>query len=221
LSRPQTPAGNLSLVALSAGTRVAGAVVALGYLTGWIAGPLPAAVMGLALMTFGRCLALRRSEILPPAVALGVVAVATGAGGLRWATLDLGLVRGAQAVLGPTVTVGPAAAVAGSLLAAGACVVALAVWLTSMKPPSRRGALVWASEAVPIALLAVTVFWGPKVVDGASDVAAWAGVTLAIVAVAGAIAALLWRVSPRLVAWLLLPAWAAAVAGGGLIAVGI
>ncbi len=152
---------------MSAGARAAGLVLALGYLTGFVAGPLVAAVGGLALMTFGRCLSLDRGAQVLSAAGLAVVAGAVGVTGLRWGTLDLAGLRSVQAVLGPTLLVGPTAGAGASIAAAGAAIVALALWL-SARPA--QGAWQWAGatlEALAMALCVVTAFWGPKLLAGA------------------------------------------------------
>ena len=76
--------------------------------------------------------------------------------------VDLALVRGVQAVLGPTLSVGPVPVALGSSLAAGACVVALAVVLFPPDPVSGRLFPLWAAEGAPAGLATVTVFGGPK-----------------------------------------------------------
>lgn len=153
--------------AMSAGARAAGLVLALGYLTGFVAGPLVAAVGGLALMTFGRCLSLGRGAQVLSASGLAVIAGAVGVTGLRWGTLDLSGLRSAQAVLGPTLLVGPTAGALASIAAAGAATVALALWL-SARPSQSAWQWGWATlEALAIALCVVTAFWGPKVLAGA------------------------------------------------------
>ncbi|MDQ3952424.1 MAG: hypothetical protein M3279_05600, partial [Actinomycetota bacterium] len=95
-----------SLRGWGAGARVAGAVVALGYLLGLVQGPLLAVAGGLALVTLGRSAGARGSDDLVFGGALAVLVGALQVGGLRWETLDLAELRGAQAVLGPALLVG-------------------------------------------------------------------------------------------------------------------
>jgi len=170
---------------MSAGARAAGLVLALGYLTGLVPGPLVAAVGGLALMTFGRCLNLNRGAQVLSAAGLAVVAGAVGVTGLRWGTLDLSGLRSVQAVLGPTLLVGPTAGAIASIGAAIAALVALALWLGA-RPA--HGALQWAwatLEALAMVLCVVTAFWGPKVLAGSDvelsetmqDASIWLGAT--------------------------------------------
>jgi hypothetical protein len=186
--------------AMSAGARVAGLVLALGYLTGEVPGPLVAAVGGLALMTLGRCLTLDRGAQALSAAGLAVVAGAVGVTGLRWDTLDLSGLRSVQAVLGPTLLVGPTAGALASIAAAVAATVALALWLGA-RPA--RGAWQWAwaiLETLAMGLCLVTAFWGPKVLAGADvelsetvrGAAMWLG-GIAACLVAGVAGALLLR----------------------------
>ncbi|MDQ3983467.1 MAG: hypothetical protein M3271_12375, partial [Actinomycetota bacterium] len=83
-----------------AGARVAGTVVALGYLLGFVRGPVVAVLGGLALVTLGRCAYSSPPDDLAFGGALAALAVALGVGALRWGALDLGDLRGAQSVLG-------------------------------------------------------------------------------------------------------------------------
>ncbi|MDQ4058868.1 MAG: hypothetical protein M3124_07065 [Actinomycetota bacterium] len=184
--------------AMSAGARVAGLVLALGYLTGFVPGPLVAPVGGLALVTFGRCLDLDRSSQVLSAASLAVVAGAVGVTGLRWGTLDLAGLRSVQAVLGPTLLVGPMAGALASIAAAGAAIVALALWL-SARPVQGAWQGAWAAlETVGMSLCVVTAFWGPKVLAGADvelsetmrDAGVWLGAlsVCVVIGVAGALA---------------------------------
>ncbi len=173
--------------AFSSAARVGGAVIALGYLLGLVPGTLGAATGALALLTFGRSLADKTTRPLVGLSALGVIALAVAVGGLRWASSSLDAIRGAQAVLGPTLLIAPQEAAIGVGLAAGAGIVALALWLSVERP---SGILSWAVsclEGAVAALLLVTAFWGPAVVARAGggagglagDAGAWA---LAVVA---------------------------------------
>jgi hypothetical protein len=153
--------------AMSAGARAAGLVLALGYLTGFVAGPLVAAVGGLALMTFGRCLSLDHGAQVLSASGLAVIAGAVGVTGLRWGTLDLSGLRSVQAVLGPTLLVGPTAGTIAAIGASIAAIAALALWLGA-RPAHGAAQWAWATlEALAMALCVVTAFWGPKVLAGA------------------------------------------------------
>lgn len=188
-----------SLRGWGAGARVAGSVLALGYLLGLVRGPLVAVVGGLALLTLGRCAAAAGSDDLLLGGALAVIAGALQVGGLRWETLDLAQLRGAQAVLGPTLLVGPQAAGAAAWLAALAAVAALSAWLATARRGDEGlgGRLVhgfWVVEAVVGAFAIVTVFWGGSVPRGSFGGGG------------GAVAILQWAVSVAAVA-------AAAIAG--------
>jgi hypothetical protein len=206
-----------SLAAVSAGTRVAGTVVAFGYLLGVVPGPLVALVGGLALMTFGRALLLEGSEGALSGASLAVLAGALGVGALRWGTLDLPSIRGAQSVLGATVLVEPTAAAGGSWAVVGATALALGVW-GGARLPGRRVASVWGVVEVIAAALAVTsVFWGPKPVAGTSsfwsDLGLW---MLGVVVLAGVGAGIGWllRRARVWVRWGTLALSGAAVVGG-------
>ena len=142
------------------GARCAGGVIALGYLLGFVAGPLVPVIGGLALMTFGHGLLLDRHSRLFAAVGLAIVAGAVGIGALRWGALGLDAIRGAQQVLGPTVLVGPTAAATASWMAAGAGILGLAVWIASSRPQGRGPLLGWGFEAAIGALAVVWIFWG-------------------------------------------------------------
>ena len=150
-----------SIGAFVTGTRVAGAVIALGYLLGLVPGSVVAVVGALALMTFGRTLMLEPRAALVAGGALAVVGGALGIAALRWGALGLPELRGVQSVLGPTVLVGPVQAAVATGIAAGAAVLALAAW--SAGPwPADRFQLVWAAlEACIGAFAVVTVFFDP------------------------------------------------------------
>jgi hypothetical protein len=197
------------LEAAAVGVRVAGMVVALAYLTGALPGPLLAPAGALALVTFGHALLLERTPSLVAGAAFAVIIAALTAGALRWATIDLGELRGVQAVLGPTVLVEksssgipPALAPIAAWGAAAACVFAMAVWLRFPRGEVWFSLLPWAAELLVAGLAVATVFWGPSVDSlGAGDAGAvwqdvggWAVVTLAVAVPAGAISYLLARV---------------------------
>jgi hypothetical protein len=160
-----------SLRGWGAGARVAGSVIALGYLLGLVQGPVLAVAGGLALVTLGRCAASAGSDDLLLGAALAVVGGALQVGGLRWETLDLAQLRGAQAVLGPTVLVDPSGAAAACWLAATAATAALAVWLATARRidegvPVGPARALWYVEALVGALAIVSVFWGASIPRG-------------------------------------------------------
>lgn len=187
--------------AVASGTRAAGVVFAAGYLSGYVDGPLAAVVGGLALITFGRSLLLERRAAAVAALSLAVVAAALGIGALRWSTLDLGEIRGVQAVLGPTILVAPDRLALGTSLAAGASLLALALW-TALGPRMDRADLLWlAAEAFVGSLAIVTAFFAPvrllgrEAASPAAEVGAWiAAAALGALAVTG-LGALLSRLS--------------------------
>ena len=209
-----------SLRGWGAGARAAGAVVLLGYLLGVVQGPLLAVIGGLALVTLGRCVAAGDPDDLFLGGSLAVLAAALQAGAFRWETLDLARLRGAQAVLGPSVLVGPEAAAAGCWLGLLAGAAGLAVWLATARRADETlaGSLVrglWLAEAALGSLALVTVFWGGSLARGSlggPDGAAAIGQWLAAVAVVGGIAgAGAWWLA-RWRGWVLAGAAAAAVA---------
>jgi hypothetical protein len=196
-------------------------VIVLGYLLGLVRGPLLAVVGGLALVTLGRCAAAKGSDDVFLGGALAVLAGALQVGGLRWETLDLAQLRGAQAVLGPTVLVGPEAAAAASTVAGIAGVAALAVWLASARRTEegvggRTVQLLWFAEAALGAFAIVTVFWGASVPRGSfaggDGVRALAGWVLAV-AVVGACAVIGATYLARV------PSWRRWIAGGAGVSV--
>ena len=169
----------------SVAARVAGAIGALGFLSGVVDGPVIGAVAGLALITFGRSILSQvGSELIAPA-AFAVLAGAAGAAALRWGTLDLVEIRGAQGVLGPTIAVEPQAI---ALLALGALLaasVALGLWLGHRGERGTFFGLWWWVEALVGALFLAALFSGPP----ASDLTQ-AGILLGSTALIGGIAAL-------------------------------
>ena len=154
--------------------RVAGAIGALGYLTGLVESPVIGALAGLSLVALGRSLVVARGSELFGPVCFGILAGAAGSVVLRWGSLDLPEIQGAQGVLGPTVLVEPVAvAVAnGSALIASTAV--LGLWL--MARPERPEALPrwWGIESAAGALLIATLFVGPAP-SGAGQAAIWLG----------------------------------------------
>lgn len=217
---PSLAPASRSLVGLSLFARVAGAVVALGYLLGLVPGDVTAVIAAAALLSFGRGVAPQSTHSYLGLAAFGAIALAAAVGALRWATSSLDAIRGAQAVLGPTVLVEPQQAAIGSGLAAGAGILALSVWLAAHRPAGPVSFAVSCAEAVVVALLLATCFWGPAVVVGgpdaaelAKDVAAWVLVVLAATLPAVALS-LLWRRLPVVWSWVaILVAIAAALAG--------
>ncbi len=161
--------------------------MALGYLLGFVPGPIVAAVGGLALATFGRGLELSRIDEARVGLALAVIAGAAGVAALRWGTLELEELRGAQAVLGPTVLVGPTAVAAACWAALIVGSFALGLWIAPVSRVTGRDRFRLALETSAGALLLVSVFWGPAVVGASvgNRAAAALGWAVASLVVAG------------------------------------
>lgn len=209
-----------SPAAFASGARAAGLVITFGYLLGVVAGPLVAVVGGLALITYGRSLLLTRIPASLAGAAVAVLAGSLGVGALRWEALGLADLRGVQAVLGPTLLVGPTQSAVATSIAAGAALLALAVWLSSPWPTHRIGLLWAALEAVAAALAITTVFFDPAESGlgggGAGSVVAqllrWAAV---VVVATSATWGLAWFLSRQKVVWRAIPV---AVAGAAVLA---
>ena len=169
----------LERTALGAGLRVAGAVFALGYLLGFLDGPVVALVAGIGLMVLGRVLPQSGSPVLVSALALSVFAGALGVAALRWNTLQIGTLRGAQAVLGPTLLVEPVPLATAAWLAAVGAAIALAVWSALPPPRGRTASIFVLAEASVGALAIATVSWGPSLSGGldATGLLGWILVT--------------------------------------------
>ena len=171
----------LERTALGAGLRAAGAVFALGYLLGLVDGAIVAPVAGIALMVLGRVVVEEKDDyVLISAVSLSVFAGALGVAALRWNTLQIGTLRGAQAVLGPTLLVEPVTVATAAWLAAIGAAVALGVWSVFPAPEGRVGSVLALVEASVGALAIATVSWGPALSGGidATGVFGWALVTV-------------------------------------------
>jgi hypothetical protein len=216
------------LIAAAAAARAAGAVIAAGYLFGVVPGPIVAMAGGLALITLGRALLADRGADLLIAAAFSVAAGALGIGAFRWGSLQLGDVRGAQAVLGPTVLVGPTGASLAGWLAVAGSVVAMAVWVGTARRSALRlggpvgtrlGAVV---ETLLASLAVVTVFWGPAISGDkdrlAAELGAWAAAVVAVALVIGALAFFFTRLSLRWRAFFVAIALVAVMGAAGLVA---
>lgn len=216
---------DLSVSAFSVATRVAGVVIALGYLLGLVPGPVVAVVGGLALTTFGRNLLLERTGAVVAGAALAVLGGALGIAALRWGALDLGDIRGVQSVLGPTVLVGPTQAAAASIVATAGATLALAVWCSRPWPTTRRQLIWWALELGVGAFAVATVFLDPaesalgagEAGDTAIQISRWVGVIVASAAVTGGIAWLLDRTNNVWRGVAVIAAGAAVVTSAGLL----
>lgn len=214
---------------LSTAARVAGAVIAAGYLLGLTPGPLVSVIGALALVTYGRLLIAERPEAIRNGIALAIVAAALGVGALRWGTLDLGELRGVQSVLGPSLLVGPPAAAIACGAAALGALLALGSWLNDPRPTDRVG-YAWAGvEALLWSLAVVTVLFDParSALGGAGFLSAllelgrWALATIVATALAIGVASLESGLTGRL-RWSVLGAAAVLVAvSGALVAVSL
>ena len=143
------------------GTRVAGFVLVLGYVSGLVPGAVVSLVGGLALITFGRALLLDRHGTSIAATALAIAAGALGVAALRWGTLTIEELVGVQSVLGPTVLVGPESAALATGVALAATIAAVAVWSTEPLV-SERPARLWSrAEGILAIAGAVLVFAAP------------------------------------------------------------
>jgi hypothetical protein len=212
-----------SLAAFSTGTRVAGIIVALGFLLGLVDGSIVAVVGGLTLITLGRAVLLDRWEAALSGASLAIAAGALGVAAVRWEIFDLEALRDVQSVLGPTVAVEPVAAATAAALAAGAAVLAVGLWLGA---PRAGGRLPWlwsAIEGSVAALALVTAFWGPALPgrDTAGAGGVLAGWVVGVCAVLAVLGILLWA-QPRIGLmwrWVVLGSAALAVfAAAGLMA---
>lgn len=149
----------------SVAARVAGAIGAVGYLTGLVDGPVIGALAGLSLVALGRSLVVGKGDELLGPICFGILAGAAGSVALRWGTLDLQEIQGAQGVLGPTVVVEPVAVAVANGGALVAATVVMGLWL--MARAERPTALPkwWWVEGGAGALLIATLFVGPAPSD--------------------------------------------------------
>lgn len=170
--------------AFSVGARAAGIVIALGYLVGLVDGPIVAVVGALGLVALGRAIALSRVQAPAAGLAFAILAGALGVAALRWGALGLTSLRGAQAVLGPTVTVGPPAVAAAAGVAGLAAAAAAGIWLSDPSPRGRAAVVLHALEIAVAAFAIATAFWGPALVPGDGErTLSWVGVSGGVVAI--------------------------------------
>ena len=151
------------------GTRVAGAVLIAGYVSGLVPGQVVSLVGGLALITFGRSLLLDRAGTAVAGAALAIAAGSLGIAALRWGTLSLEGLVGAQSVLGPTILVGPEGPALASAAALGAAFVATAVWSTEPRGVDRLSRAWGRFEALLGVFAAVLVFAAPGTGGGLDE----------------------------------------------------
>lgn len=181
-------------------------MIVVGYLSGLVPGAIVSIVGGLALITFGRALLLDRDGGAVSGAALAVAAGSLGVGALRWGTLEIEGIIGAQSVLGPTVMVGPTAAAAASCAAMVAGVVAFGVWSAPSRIEGRRARL-WGLFEVVLAIVAVIAVFAMPAAGGGTgfgaifeavgrdplEWVAWAGALVVSVAVAIGVALVVHR----------------------------
>ncbi len=185
-----------STLAFATAARAAGAVVALGYLTGLVAGAVIGLIGALAAITFGRALLRDRSDHIRSSVALALIGLALAVGALRWGAYELESLRGIQAVFGPTIVTGSPYEIAATGAAAAAAVAAAGVWLGSWTRPRAW----WAGDAGLVAVAVVTIYAGPSLGGGTDLVWIWA----AAIAAAASGATLLSMVTRGRAAWFVL-----------------
>jgi hypothetical protein len=172
------------------------------------------------LITFGRGLVTGRTDEALAGAALAILAGALGVAALRWGSLDLGDLRAAQAVFGPTVRVAPEEAAAAAICALSGGVLALGVWLGTLRPAGAADLAVAGLEAVVGGLALVTAFWGPEVTS-VELTGQWALATAAVIAVAVGLAWGVTRVSRSPVpGWITLTLAAGAVGAGAVLVAG-
>ena len=177
---------NPAAPAFATGTRVAGVVLIVGYLSGLVPGQIVSLVGGLALITFGRMLLLDRQDTAVAGAALAIAAGSLGIPALRWGTLSIERLVGAQSVLGPTILVGPEGPAISSGVALAAAIIAIAAWAAQpvgVDRPSR----VWGRLEGVVAVLAIAlVFAAP---GSGGSLSALFGDPVELAATAGTIAA--------------------------------
>jgi hypothetical protein len=152
---------NPAAPAFATGTRVAGVVLIVGYLSGLVPGQIVSLVGGLALITFGRMLLLERKDTAVAGAALAVAAGSFGIPALRWGTLSLESLVGAQSVIGPTILVGPETSAIAAGVALGAALVAIAAWSTQPVGVDKTARAWGRVEGVVAVLAATLVFAAP------------------------------------------------------------
>lgn len=206
------------------GTRVAGAVLMIGYLSGLVPGAIVSLVGGLALITFGRALLIDRTGTAVSGAALAITAGSLGVAALRWGTLSLESVVGAQSVLGPTILVGPEAPAVASGVALGAALVASATWAAEPAGIDRPSRLWSRFEGVLAVLAAALVFAAPGTGGGIGELFSSPteiGVTVAVAAIGSAAVVFAPRVLGSIKArWMFLAASAVAVAASASVVAG-
>ena len=206
---------NPAAPAFATGTRVAGAVLLVGYLSGLVPGAIVSLVGAIALMTFGRALLLDRTGTAVAAVALAVAAGGLGVAALRWGTLSLREMVGAQSVLGPTILVGPELPAVASIVALAAALVAVAAW--GIEPSGTdRSSRTWAQiEGVLVVAAIAIAFAAPGSGGGLAELFGSPeepAVTAAVVVVGAGLVAVAPRLlGSRKVRWVALVASAVAV----------
>jgi hypothetical protein len=215
---------NPAAPAFATGTRVAGAVLIVGYLSGLVPGQIVSLVGGLALITFGRMLLLDRRDTAVAGAALAVAAGSLGIPALRWGTLSIESLVGAQSVLGPTIFVGPEGPAISSGVALAAAIVAIAAWSTQPVGLD-RSARVWGRVEGIIAVLAIALVFAAPGSGGSLGSLFGEPVELAATAatIVGGVAVVLVAsriLRSRKTRWTVLGVCAVAVAGAATVVAG-
>jgi hypothetical protein len=215
--------GHIDELALALALQVTGAAIALAYLGGLVEGPIVAPAAGLALITLGMSLGGSPRRLSISVIALALVVGAWGVAGLRWTSLQLPDIRGAQAVIAPTLSAGSGRALVGVWLAAIGAAVACGVWAGAWS--SLRGLGARTLVALPAALGIVTAFWGPAIDAGAGgvliQVGAWAAALLATLFISAGVGSLLgWKPASPIAILVTGAASLSVVAGGSMAALG-
>ena len=187
----------------------------VGYLAGLVPGAVMSLVGGLGLITFGRCLVSDDGRSLRATAALAIVAGALGVAALRWGTVSLQGIAGAESVFGPSIAVGPTAAASASWAGLAAGILALGVWATAPEVPLSRKARLWSGFEVALGVLALAwVFAAPgsggSLASITNDPLEWAVPVVATLA-GTAIALAAARIIKSRGAWIVLIVAAAAV----------
>ena len=207
-----------SLVGAAFAARASGLLIALGYLFGLVPGPVVAAVAALALATLGRSFLQTPVEQGFGAAGLALIAGAVGVATLRWGTLELEGLRGAQAVLGATMLVGPTLAAVAAWLGAASGLIGLGLWLEPGRPRDVVHWMWWVLEALAGGLILGVAFWGPAALFGGDDIGTvaldlgrWFLVAL-VGAVLGAAIAFAREHLPAVISWVAVALGAVAIA---------
>ena len=196
----------------------------VGYLSGLVPGQIVSLVGGLALITFGRMLLLDRQDTAVAGAALAIAAGSLGIPALRWGTLSIERLVGAQSVLGPTILVGPEAPAISSGVALGAAIIAIAAW-SAQPVGTDKSSRVWGRVEGVVAVLAIALVFAAPGSGGSlgdlfgepAELAATAGTVVAGVVVVLAASRVL---RSRRARWIVLGVCGVAVAASAIVVAG-